>query len=215
MAGPTLTRMSTSESRPEISAVLFDMGGVLVELGPLDEFLGAPISSEEFWPRWLASPSVRSFERGQCSAAEFGRGLAEEFSLDLSPETVIDRFRLFPRGLFPGAVDLVGEVGRRFPTGVLSNTNRLHWEEQTDAAEITGLFDHHFLSYELGLVKPDAAIFDRVATDLDRQPGEILFIDDNQINVDGARAAGFHAELARGVAEARNVLLTAGVLGPA
>lgn len=206
--------MATQDSETTPTAVLFDMGGVLVELGPLDEFLGVAIPADEFWPRWLASPSVRSFERGQCGVDDFGAGLAREFSLDLTPEEVIDRFRLFPRGLFAGAAELVAEVGLRFPTGVLSNTNRLHWDEQRDGDQIRGLFDHSFLSYELGLVKPDAAIFEAVAAELDRDPGEILFIDDNQINVDGARSAGFQAELARGVAEARQALVASGVLEP-
>lgn len=206
--------MVTEEHEPTATVVLFDMGGVLVELGPLDEFLGVAVPSEEFWPRWLASPSVRSFERGLCTVDDFGAGLAEEFSLKLTPEEVIDRFRQFPRGLFPGAAEMVAEVGKRFPTGVLSNTNQLHWDTQREADRIKGLFDHCFLSYELGLVKPDAAIFERVAADLQRDPAEILFIDDNQINVDGARAAGFQASLTRGVAEARQALEAAGVLAP-
>ena len=43
--------------------------------------------------------------------------------------------------------------------------------------------------------------------------GEVLFLDDNQVNVDGARAAGFRSERTRGVAEARAALVAAGVLG--
>ena len=44
-------------------------------------------------------------------------------------------------------------------------------------------------------------------------PEAILFLDDNQINVDGARAVGLRAELVRGVDQARRALRTAGLLG--
>ena len=186
----------------EIDAVLFDMGGVLVELGPLDELLGSTMSGDDFWPRWLASPSVRAFESGRCGVDEFAGGLVEELGLTIGPGEVVERFARFPRGLYPGAEELVASLPDRVVTGVLSNTNPLHWDHQADAERLRGLCHHAFLSYELGLVKPDAAIFDRVASDLGLAPDRILFIDDNQINVDGARAAGWRAEVARGPAQA-------------
>ena len=182
------------------------MGGVLVELGPLDELLGLEVSPEQFWPAWLGSPTVRRFERGHCTPDEFGRGLAAELELGISAADVVDRFVSFPRGLFPGAAELVGSVLDGVVTGVLSNTNALHWECQADAAVIRSLFDRTFLSFELGLVKPDAAIFHQAADDLGLDPGEIVFLDDNQINVDGARSVGLDAHRARGVDDARRHL---------
>ena len=183
------------------------MGGVLVELGPLDELLGIPLAAEEFWPAWLSSPSVRDFERGRCSETEFGAGLARELGLDLTADEVVERFRAFPRGLFPGAAELVSSVMEPVRTGVLSNTNKLHWEHQLDAEVIRELFDHRFLSYQLGLVKPDEAIFQRVVAELEVDAGDVLFVDDNQLNVDGARRAGLDAHLAQGVDDARRILL--------
>ncbi len=45
-----------------------------------------------------------------------------------------------------------------------------------------------------------------MANELGIEPGHILFLDDNQINVDGARAAGWSAEVAKGPAEAAAAL---------
>jgi putative hydrolase of the HAD superfamily len=61
-------------------------------------------------------------------------------------------------------------------------------------------------------VKPDREVFDRVAARLDAPHERILFLDDNLVNVEGARAAGLRSERARGVDEARAVLVRAGVL---
>lgn len=196
----------------EIEAVLFDMGGVLVELGPLEELLGDAMAGEEFWPRWLASPSVRGLESGRCSVDEFARGLVEELGLTITPDDVIQRFAAFPRGLYPGAVELVASVPDAITTGVLSNTNPLHWDHQSDGATIRGLCHHAFLSYLLGAVKPDRDIYDLVAAELAIEPDRILFLDDNQINVDGARAAGWRAEVAKGPGEAAAVLTDHGII---
>lgn len=213
MHDPHNHEANSAGSAPAVEAVLFDMGGVLVRLGPLDELFGdgGAMASEEFWPRWLSSPSVRAFESGRCSAEVFAAGLVEELDLALGPDEVIERFAGFPRGLFPGARELVASVGSRVTTGVLSNTNPLHWDHQADARVIQDLCDHAFLSYRLGLVKPDREIYARVAEELALAPARILFLDDNRINVDGARAAGLRAEVARGPVEAAAVLARFGL----
>ena len=82
-----------------------------------------------------------------------------------------------------------------------------------DSHEIVqGLFDRDYLSYVLDMVKPDADIYDHVIADLGLPASEILFIDDNQINVDGALARGMQAALAKGPGEARSALTRLGVL---
>ena len=164
-------------------------------------------------PTGLASPSVRALESGRCGAEEFGRGLVEELGLSIGPDEVVERFRAFPRGLYPGAAELVASIPDEVVTGLLSNTTALHWDGQTDADVIRGLCDHAFLSFRLGLVKPDRAIFDRVAAELGLPPPTILFIDDNRINVDGARRAGWRAEVAKGPDEARAALARHGLDG--
>jgi FMN phosphatase YigB (HAD superfamily) len=194
--------------------VLFDMGGVLVELGPLDQLLGLELPPDQFWPRWLASEAVRRYERGACSTDQLALGLIEDFGLALSADEVTDRFGRFPRGLYPGAAELVRSLDPGLVTGVLSNTNPLHWDHQTDGEILRNLFDHAFLSYRLGLVKPDAAIYERVVADLDLHPAEILFLDDNGINVDGARSVGIDGHQVQGVEAARRLLAARGLLRP-
>ncbi|RRI05424.1 HAD family phosphatase [Mesorhizobium tamadayense] len=51
------------------------------------------------------------------------------------------------------------------------------------------------VSAEIGLIKPDRAIYDHHVASFGLEPAATLFIDDSQKNVDGAKAAGWQAVL--------------------
>lgn len=188
------------------------MGGVIVDLGPISDLLGGENASEDvLWEKWLTSPTVREFEMGRCSVEDFGDRLVVDLGLSSTGEQVVERFRGWPRGLFPGAADLVRSLGAEIEVGLLSNTNALHWFTQADHEEVRSLFDRTYLSFELGMAKPDADVFEHVVADIGGPPESVLFLDDNQINVDGARAVGMLAELAVGVGGARAALVAHGL----
>ena len=181
-------------------------------LGPLSDLLGldAP-PADDFWPRWLHSDAVRAYEGGRCTTNEFAVALTNEFSLPFEPEEVLQRFKDWPKGLYPGATELLEELARQNPAitvGALSNSNPLHWNEQIDAEQIRSLFDAPFLSFEMYLLKPDPAIYQHVQQALGLKPQEIVYFDDNQINVDGAANAGWQAYVARGPDDCRRYLAT-------
>ncbi len=197
-----------------IDIVLFDLGGVLVELGgvaPMMALAGID-NDDELWRRWLSCRWVRTFERGDCTADNFAAGVISDWALSVEPQTFLDAFRNWPVGPLPGADTLVQQVRRTVTTGCLSNTNTLHWEEHFAQWPIFDAFDFRFLSFELGVVKPDRESFDRVADLLAVAPGRVLFLDDNLVNVEGAAAAGFVARHARGIDEARETLVAAGII---
>ena len=140
-----------------IEIVLFDLGGVLIELSPLQSmgrFFAEP-SEEAVWQRWLACPWVRRFERGHCAPDEFARGMVESWSMEAPPEAFLEAFVRWPRGLMPGARELAEAVRSQVAIGCLSNTNPLHAERHAREEGVYDLFDHRFLSHELGLVKPE------------------------------------------------------------
>ncbi len=191
-----------------IEVVLFDLGGVLVDLSGIEDLkvFAGEASEDELWRRWLACPWVRRFERGLCDAESFSRGMVESWSMPVEPEEFLEAFACWPRGLLPGARELVRRLRARSRVGCLSNTNALHAERQWTEFGFADLFEDRFLSHEMGLVKPDRAVFDHVVEALGCPAERILFLDDNQINVEGARAAGLRSERTRGIDEARSML---------
>ncbi len=188
--------------------MLFDLGGVLVELGGMGEMalFADEQNEDEIWRRWLSCPWVRRFERGECSEGDFARGMVESWSMPVAPDTFLETFAAWPRGLLPGARELVRDSSERARVACLSNTNPIHTQRQRAEFGIYELFDGLYLSHEMGRVKPDRNAFDHVVRELNCPRDRILFLDDNQINVDGARAAGLEAERAVGVASAREIL---------
>jgi glucose-1-phosphatase len=197
-----------------IEIVLFDLGGVLVDLGGVGPMkaLSAIDTDDEFWDRWLTCRWVRGFERGECTAEEFAAGIVDDWGLTTTPAEFLDAFRDWPGRLFPGAETLVEEVHSQVPIGCLSNTNALHWDHHFGTWSILDHFDYRFLSYELGVVKPDRELFEQIAKTLPSHPENVLFLDDNLVNVNGAIDLEFVARHVRGVEGARAALVEAGVI---
>jgi glucose-1-phosphatase len=197
-----------------VDLVLFDLGGVLIEVPGVRAMLELTgiAGEEELWRRWLTCRWVRRFESGGCSETEFAAGVVTDWQLDLSPAAFLEGFRDWPAGPMPGAAELVAQTRASVATGCFSNTNALHWHDHIATWPLAGLFDYRFLSFELGLLKPDTAAFAHVAELLEVPAGRVLFLDDNAMNVAGATAAGFQAMRATGVGQARQRLVEAAVL---
>jgi glucose-1-phosphatase len=197
-----------------VELVLFDLGGVLVDVPgarAMLELTGIS-SADDLWRRWLTCRWVRRFESGGCSETEFAAGVVADWQLELTPAAFLEAFQDWPAGPLPGAAELVAQTRANVATGCFSNTNALHWHSHIGAWPLAGLFDWRFLSFELGLLKPDIAAFARVAGLLRVPVERVLFLDDNAVNVEGAVAAGFQAARAVGVDEARQRLVQANVL---
>lgn len=200
----------------EIAAVLFDIGGVVIELNNFTTFLqGEGIEdTDAFSNKWLTCPAVRAFENGSIDADTFVTSVIDDLELNMTPEGFRDAFLRWPKGFFDGARDLIRETATHVTTGCLSNTNPIHWQsEWGDELKPGQLFDHQFLSFEIGLLKPDAAIYTHAISVVGMRAEQILFLDDNQLNVDAAREAGLQAERVYGVDQSRQVLQRFGVLG--
>lgn len=79
--------------------------------------------------------------------------------------------------------------------GILSNLPRPLGQRLRGDSGFMSRFDHATLSFELGVVKPQREIYEDAIRGLHVAPGEALFLDDREENVEGARAAGLHAVL--------------------
>jgi putative hydrolase of the HAD superfamily len=197
-----------------IKVLLFDVGGVLVELSGVEtmlEWLGRRVTVDELWRMWLQSVPVRQFETGRIDAAEFAAGVISEFGLPIEPQSFLEAFIGWPTGLYPGTLEMLARIPRSYSRAILSNTNSLHWP-RVMGMRLGSAFEHHFVSHLTGRIKPDSDAFEHVVECLGCVPAQVLFLDDNSLNIESAQRFGMHAIRVRGAAETQSVLTELGII---
>jgi HAD superfamily hydrolase (TIGR01509 family) len=192
--------------------LLFDLGGVLIDFAgfaELPRLLRDPPSRSEIRGRWIHSEPVQRFERGDIAANEFARSFVAEWELEISPQVFLAEFTSWARGLYPGANELLGRLRASYRLACLSNSNELHTPLHREA--VRPYVERCFFSNELGLVKPQPAIYEHVVGELAVPPARIALFDDTTINVEAAARAGMNAYLTDGLADLEHTLRSLGL----
>jgi HAD superfamily hydrolase (TIGR01509 family) len=198
-------------AREDIDALLFDFGGVLVEIdfkrvvARWAELAGMPV--ERLAPRFAHGPAYERHERGEIDMAAYGDALRADLGLMLDDDALVDGWqRVFLSEIEP-TVALVRALKGRIPMYVFSNTNATHhafWRERY--AHALEPFDRIFVSSEIGARKPEREAFDHVAREIGAPLERILFFDDTEANVAAARALGMPAVLVRSPDDVRSAV---------
>jgi len=174
--------------------LLFDLGGVLMEFAGFEALGGLLPGSprrSEVRDRWIRSPWVQRFERGEIDPRRFAGGVIEEFGIPLPPAEFLVRFVEWAHEPYPGAIALLQRLGKSHRIAALSNSNELH--TPLHRRRFGSVIDTFYFSDEIGHVKPDRAAFEFVVRDLDVPPDRIAFFDDTRVNVEAARKTGMTA----------------------
>ena len=186
----------TSEGMSDISAVLFDFGGVLAEEG-FSRGLEHLAQEQHLKVSDMTDEGMRAvydsgFVLGSGTAADFWGLLRRRTGLrgdDAAlTECILDRFVVRSWML-----ELVERLkGGGYVTGILSD--QTDWLDRLDERyRFYRLFDRIYNSYYLGKGKRDPTLFADVAADLGLPPAAVLFIDDNPGNVARAEGGGMQA----------------------
>ncbi|MDR1388184.1 MAG: HAD family phosphatase [Propionibacteriaceae bacterium] len=176
--------------------VVFDLGSVLADPAPLYPRLGQILGIDPARVAEAVWVHRRPYDQGLSDRDYWRRTLAE---LDLT----VDLESLLPRLVAADIANwsvirpaaeavLVGLRRRGVPAVILSNAP-LSFAQAADACAFRRLIDQAFYSAELGLAKPDPAIYHHVEAALDRPADQLWFIDDRPENVQAAAALGWRA----------------------
>ncbi|PQA89164.1 HAD family hydrolase [Hyphococcus luteus] len=178
-----------------MQTLLFDLGGVVVDYrGPerLAALSKGVMSVADAHAAMSASDNLHAFERGEVSPEGFAEKAVREWRLDLPPAAFIADFETWPERLYPGAKEAIEALKGGARLACLSNINIPHWR-QAEVLGLAGLFEHAFLSHEMGSRKPEPAIYEKVLEALNAPAETIVFFDDVPANIAAARAAGLEA----------------------
>jgi len=102
-------------------------------------------------------------------------------------------------------LDYILELHKHYKTGVLSATGDYFWR-YFNKRELADHFDDVVLSYQVGLTKPDPAIFRLAAQRLGVATDECVFVDDKAENVAAAENVGMHGILYKNFVQFRQEL---------
>jgi len=203
--------------KPRFDLILFDLGGVIIELTGVQQMLAWSHhlgSVDVLWQQWLSSRAVRDFESGRSTPDRFADAMITEFNLPISSEQFLAEFIRWPKGTYAGTKSLLMQLSKDFSLGVLSNTNELHWQRINSEMNFIHFFDWTFPSHLTGRLKPDQGTFRHAAEAVGCPTDRILFFDDNRINVDGARAAGMTGYTVSGMSGMTQKIGDLGLLDP-
>jgi 2-haloacid dehalogenase len=189
-----------------VAAVVFDLGNVLIEWDPRRIFSEEANVETDFF-RWNIE-----LDRG----APFADTVADIRAKFPQFAAELDRFRDdWPDILGPVDDAVVAIVDEVRATGadlfVLSNSCVETVPRSTVCRDVLAHFDGVLLSGEVGLLKPDHAIYHAAEQRFGLDPSATWFVDDSQANVDAAAAVGWHAIHFTDAATLRDVLSEAGL----
>jgi putative hydrolase of the HAD superfamily len=150
--------------------------------------------------------SGRRAQRGEISFEQHWENVRQ--ALNLSPAALVD----FQEGFWGGdhldkpLVDYIRSLRPRYKTALLSNAFSDLRRMVTYVWEFSDAFDEMVISAEVGVMKPDARIYQIALEGLGVPAPEAVFVDDFMHNVEGARAVGMQAVHFRNVGQARSEL---------
>ncbi|GJQ30271.1 MAG: haloacid dehalogenase [Phycisphaerae bacterium] len=193
-----------------VRLVCFDLGGVIIRHHRSWEqacrALGLPYDDAVAHPDLVRERRALTalHHTGKIATDEFFAALARATGNRYSPAQVR---QLHDAWIF-AEYDCIGDVlqrlvaGARADTGILSNTNEVHWNRLGHGAR-DGLplfpsalqLNHRHASHLLGLAKPDPAIYRAFETHTGYRGEDILFFDDLPENIHAAASLGWRTHL--------------------
>ena len=135
---------------------------------------------------------VEEMDHGHIKLEQFLQRLS-----DITGQTPEEIFKEMEDGaLLDHEVLRIAEMLRiNYKVALLSNAPSDFLRSLLREHDLEKYFDEIVISSEVGLIKPNAEIFQLILTRLDVAPHEAIFIDDNENNTKGAEAVGIKSVL--------------------
>ncbi|MBO4905804.1 MAG: HAD family phosphatase [Bacteroidaceae bacterium] len=190
-----------------IHNIVFDFGGVIFDL----DYDGAVAAFKRMGLADADQRLDRYHQRGVFELLESGKigvdAFVEELSKMCNRQLTYAELQTAWLGYVGGEVDkqklnYIDDLRTRgYRTFLLSNTNPFvqAWAESAAFSEagrpLGSYLEKCYTSFEIGIMKPDAAIFQHMLNDAQLKPEETIFLDDSQANIAAAAALGIQTLL--------------------
>lgn len=186
----------------DFDTIIFDFGGVILDIDPdLSRRRFAEMLGIENARKLEAEQLPQLYEKGLISRAEFVSRINQIAGTQLSADEILAAWNAMLLNYKPARIEWIKRLHTTHRLLLLSNTNDSHFEffHNKLIAEygvtFYQLFDHVYLSHEMGMLKPSHEIYETVIAEQQLNLQRTLFIEDTARNVAGAQEVGLQTLL--------------------
>jgi 2-haloacid dehalogenase len=175
--------------------IVFDLGGVLIDWNP--RHLYRKLFDDEAAMEWFLAEVCHSAwneeqDRGRTFAAAIEEAAARHPDHRPMIAAYFERWDEMMAGPIEGSVEVLEELRvAGYELHALTNWSAETFPFARERFAFLGWFESILVSADVGLIKPDPAIFELLLERIGRSPTECIYIDDNPKNVAAAAAVGF------------------------
>ena len=174
---------------------VFDLGGVLsvpMVSKKLYEQIEWKVSYDKFLDKFNNSAESIKVHKGEISTKEFFEYLKRYMNDNITLEEFKNIY-VNNNEFFNDTIETIKKLKNLgYKVYLLSNLKEIDYEKFIKHFDVS-IFDEMFLSFKLGMLKPNDDIYQYVINKLNTKPENIYFFDDNKENVDGAIRNGINA----------------------
>jgi len=180
-----------------VSAVIFDLGRVLIRVNfsrGLFRYYkrNSTATDDEVLEELFKDQLFIDFNKGEIDSQNVCQEITKKYKLPLSYEQFVYEWcNIFDP--MEGMEEVINKVNQKYKLGLLSDIDPLHWAFCETHFPQLKMFNNPTLSFKVGVIKPDPKCYQQAAINIDTDMEKCLFIDDRDINVQGAIHSGMQA----------------------
>lgn len=188
-------------SAQKINNIIFDFGGVIIDIDywkSINAFI--KLGAKDFANIYSQAGQIEVFDRldkGLISPDDFRKELIRFFPPETTVQMIDDAWNAILIGIPEHRIRLIENIKSNYRTFLMSNTNMIHYnvymqelKQEFGYGSLYELFEKFYLSFELGMRKPDPDFFRLIIKENDLNPAETVFIDDSKQNLPPAQNLG-------------------------
>ena len=189
-----------------IENIIFDLGGVILNIDyQLTEDAFKSLGLQDFSNMYTQAAQTGLFdnyEKGKCSTPYFINALLDFLPTNTSANKVVAAWNAMILDFPIQNLELLQKLKLKYRIFLLSNTNDIHLQAVNRALKkvsnennLSRFFEKTYYSFEMGMRKPDAEIFNKVCVENHLEFDKTLFIDDTEKHILGAKEIGLKTHL--------------------
>lgn len=187
----------------QIKNIIFDLGDVIINIDFALTFQAfsklTDKSLDEVYEEFREKQIWEKYETGELSNQAFLNLLRSALNLKETDVEIINAWNALLLDIPRKRIELIKSLSEKYRLFILSNTSEYHiidvnriLSEMSEFNDLKELVEVAYYSYEMGLRKPDPAIYQKVLDEQGIVASETIFLDDNKENIDSAMTLGLN-----------------------